>query len=148
MVDVSRWLAEQGLGHYADTFAENGIAGDILHELTDDELKELGLNLGGRKRLLKAIAALNVAPTADPPQRAEAAAPGVPREAERRQLTVMFVDLVGSTELAARLDPEEMREVIRAYQHAVTAEVARFEGHVAKFMGRRRARLFRLPQGP
>ena len=58
MVDVSRWLAEQGLGHHAEAFAENGIAGDILRELTDADLKELGLNLGDRKRLLKAIAAL------------------------------------------------------------------------------------------
>jgi class 3 adenylate cyclase len=127
MVDVSRWLAEHGLGHYADAFAKNGIAGDILRELTDADLKELGLNLGDRKRLLKAIAALDAGPVEQ--------TRGIPREAERRQLTVLFCDLVGSTELSARLDPEEMREVIRAYQHAVAAEVGRFEGHVAKFMG-------------
>ena len=65
MVDVSRWLAEQGLGHHAEAFAQNGIAGDILRELTDADLKELGLNLGDRKRLLKAIAALDAGPTQD-----------------------------------------------------------------------------------
>jgi hypothetical protein len=78
MLDVSRWLAEQGLGRHAETFAENGIAGDILRELTDADLKELGLNLGDRKRLLKALAALKATPTQD---RLEAAqhTPTVPR---------------------------------------------------------------------
>ena len=136
MLDVARWLAEQGLGHHAEAFAENGIAGDILRELTDADLKELGLNLGDRKRLLKAIAALD--PEAAQ-HRVESAkpitAPAAPREAERRQLTVMFVDLVGSTALSATLDPEDMREVIRAYQNTVAGEIERFEGHVAKFMG-------------
>jgi class 3 adenylate cyclase/tetratricopeptide (TPR) repeat protein len=136
MVDVSRWLAEQGLGHYAEAFAQNGIAGDILCELTDADLKQLGLNLGDRKRLLKAIATLDPE-TAQ--HRVESAkqitAPAVPREPERRQLTVMFVDLVGSTALSARLDPEDMREVIRAYQNTVAGEIERFEGSVANFMG-------------
>jgi class 3 adenylate cyclase len=135
MVDVSRWLAEQGLDHYAEAFAENGIAGDILRDLTDADLKELGLNLGDRKRLLKAIAALNGVPTAHPLERAAAAAPAVPREPERRQLTVMFVDLVGSTELASRLDPEDMAQVIRVYHGACTDAVERWGGHVAKYMG-------------
>jgi class 3 adenylate cyclase len=137
MVDVSRWLAEQGLGHHATAFAQNGIAGDILHELTDPDLKELGLNLGDRKRLLKAIAALPAAGLAR--DKAEAAGRTAPpleaRDAERRQLTVMFVDLVGSTALSAKLDPEEMRDVLRAYQNTVAGEVGRFEGYVAKFMG-------------
>ena len=102
MLDVARWLADQGLGHHAEVFAENGIAGDVLRDLTDADLKELGLNLGDRKRLLKAIAAL-AAGSAD--ARSETAEPTgtlvVSRDAERRQLTVMFVDLVGSTALAA-----------------------------------------------
>jgi class 3 adenylate cyclase len=134
MLDVARWLAEQGLGHHAEAFAENGIAGDVLRDLTDADLRELGLNLGDRRRLLKAIAALDQEPTRD---RTEASSlrPATPRDAERRQLTVMFVDLVGSTALSAALDPEDMREVIRAYQNAVAVEVTRFEGHVAKFMG-------------
>jgi class 3 adenylate cyclase len=136
MVDVSRWLAEQGLGHYAEAFAKNGIAGDILRDLTDTDLKELGLNLGDRKRLLKAIAALDAGPTQDRVMPAESiATAAVPREAERRQLTVMFVDLVGSTALSRRLDPEEMSQVLRDYQNTVAGEIARFEGHVAKFMG-------------
>jgi class 3 adenylate cyclase len=136
MLDVARWLAEQGLGHHAEAFAENGIAGDVLCELTDADLRELGLNLGDRKRLLKAIAAVTAAST---DARAETGEPtagaAVPREAERRQLTVLFCDLVGSTELAGRLDPEDMRKVLRAYQNTVAGEIGRFEGHVAKFMG-------------
>ena len=136
MVDVSRWLAEQGLGHHARAFAQNGIAGDILRELTDADLKELGLNLGDRKRLLRAIEALAAGPAQSQAATAEPAAASVaPRDAERRQLTVMFVDLVGSTALSAQLDPEDMREVIRAYQNTVAGEITRFEGHVAKFMG-------------
>jgi class 3 adenylate cyclase/predicted ATPase len=136
IVDVARWLAEQGLGQHAQSFAENGIAGDILRELTDADLKELGLNLGDRKRLLKAIATLDAGPTQGRAGPAEpTATPPVPRGAERRQLTVMFVDLVGSTALSQRLDPEETSQVLRDYQNMVAGEVTRFEGHVAKFMG-------------
>ena len=130
-MDVSRWLAEQGLGHHAEVFAKNGIAGDVLRDLTDTDLKELGLNLGDRKRLLKAIAALPAGSTdagAETPE--PTAGPAVPRDAERRQLTVMFVDLVGSTALAQRLDPEEMREVLCSYQNAVAGEIPRYEGHI------------------
>jgi class 3 adenylate cyclase/predicted ATPase len=136
MLDVARWLAEQGLGHHAEAFAENGIAGDVLRDLTDADLRELGLNLGDRKRLLKAIAALAAGSTdtrAETPE--PIATPAVPREAERRQLTVMFVDLVGSTELAARLDPEDMGRVIRAYHKTCAQVVERWGGHVAKYMG-------------
>jgi class 3 adenylate cyclase/tetratricopeptide (TPR) repeat protein len=134
MLDVARWLAEHGLGHHTEAFAENGIDGDILRDLTDADLKELGLNLGDRKRLLKAIAALD-AGTAEARATEPSTASAVPREAERRQLTVMFVDLVGSTELSAKLDPEDMREVLRAYQDASFGVITRYEGHVAKFMG-------------
>ena len=136
MLEVSRWLAEQGLGHHAEVFAKNGIAGDILRDLSDADLKELGLNLGDRKRLLKAIAALAAGSTDARAETAEpTATPVVPREAERRQLTVMFVDLVGSTELAAQLDPEEMAQVIRAYDGCCAAVIGRWGGHVAKYMG-------------
>ena len=136
MVDVSRWLAEQGLGHHAEVFAENGIGDDVLRDLTDSDLKELGLNLGDRKRLLRAIGALNAGSAQGLVGPAEpTATPAGSREAERRQLTVMFVDLIGSTELAGRLDPEDMSTLIRAYQNAVAGEIARFEGHVAKYMG-------------
>jgi class 3 adenylate cyclase/predicted ATPase len=134
MLDVSRWLAEQGLGHHAEAFAENGIAGDVLRELTDADLKELGLNLGDRKRLLKAIAALDQEPARD---RTEASSlrPVTPREAERRQLTVLFCDLVGSTELSRRLDPEEMSGVIRAYHRCCADVIGRWDGYIAKYMG-------------
>jgi class 3 adenylate cyclase len=137
MLDVSRWLAEQGLGHYAEAFAKNGIAGDILRELTDADLKELGLNLGDRKRLLKAIATLPAAMAAqDQAEAAGRTAPrAVARDAERRQLTVLFCDLVGSTELSGRLDPEEMSEVIRAYHRGCAGVIRRWDGYVAKYMG-------------
>jgi predicted ATPase/class 3 adenylate cyclase len=134
MLDVSRWLAEQGLGHHAKAFAENGIAGDILRDLTDADLKDLGLNLGDRKRLLKAIAALDQEPARD---RTEASSlrPVTPRDAERRQLTVLFCDLVGSTELSRRLDPEEMSGVIRAYHRCCADVIGRWDGYIAKYMG-------------
>ena len=136
MLDVARWLADQGLGHHAEAFAENGIAGDVLCDLTDADLKELGLNLGDRKRLLKAIAALEAGPTdglVQPAQRTTMTA--APREAERRQLTVLFCDLVGSTALAAKLDPEDMGQVIRTYHNTCTEAVERWGGHVGKYMG-------------
>jgi class 3 adenylate cyclase/predicted ATPase len=136
MVDVSRWLAKQGLGHHAGAFAENGITGDILCELTDSDLKQLGLNLGDRKRLLKAIAALEAESTQVRTETAEPKATlAVPREAERRQLTVLFCDLVGSTELATRLDPEDMGAVMSAYHRATAAVIERFDGHVARYLG-------------
>ena len=129
MIDVARWLAGLGLGHHVKAFRENGIGADVLRDLTDADLRELGLNLGDRRRLLKAIAAIE-------PRRSHPVEPlSVPREAGRRQLTVMFVDLVGSTALSAGLDPEEMGEILRDYQKVVAGEVVRFDGHVAKFMG-------------
>jgi class 3 adenylate cyclase/predicted ATPase len=128
-VDVEAWLRGLGLERYAPAFRDAELTADALRELTDGDLRELGLPLGPRKVVLKAIRGL-----AEP---SEAAAPGVPAPpaAERRQLTVMFADLVGSTALSGRLDPEEMREVLRAYQDAVSGAVARFEGHVAKLLG-------------
>ena len=148
MIDVSHWLAEQGLGHYAEAFAENGIAGDVLRDLTDADLKELGLNLGDRKRLLKAIAALDEELTQDGNRPDAAQKIRVKsREAERRQLTVMFVDLVASTELAARLDPEDMAQVIRAYHNCCSEAVGRWGGPCREVYGRWRLGLFRLAAG-
>jgi class 3 adenylate cyclase len=137
MLDVARWLAEQGLGQYAEAFVENAIDGDVLQTLSEDDLKELGVKaLGHRRKLLAAISLLGEeSPPTRPPEEGRTRTVEPSGIAERRQLTVMFADLVGSTELSARLDPEDMRQVIRAYQKAVAAEVARFEGHVAKFMG-------------
>ncbi|MGH6917722.1 MAG: adenylate/guanylate cyclase domain-containing protein, partial [Geminicoccaceae bacterium] len=131
---MRRWLEELALGQYAEVLAANDIDFGVLPELGDQDLKELGLSLGHRKKLLKGIAALSneagsIVPSVKPPTAPSRA------EAERRQLTVMFVDLVGSTALSAQLDPEDMREVIRGYQNTVAGEITRFEGFVAKFMG-------------
>ncbi len=114
---------------FAEAFVAAEITVDLLAELTEADLADLGLPLGPRKALLRAIREGREAPVAAAP------AASVPGAAERRQLTVMFVDLVGSTALSARLDPEEMGAVLRGYQNAVAGEIARFEGHVAKFMG-------------
>ncbi|WP_264296839.1 AAA family ATPase [Mesorhizobium sp. B1-1-8] len=123
-----------GLGEYADAFGSQEIDEEVLPSLTADDLTALGVtSIGHRRKLLSAIAALAENPTrpttAQPPP-----APSGAR-AERRQLTLMFVDLVGSTELAQALDPEDMREVILAYQQAVAREIARYDGRVAKLMG-------------
>ncbi len=136
MTDLSAWLASLGLERYAATFAENAIDHSLLPTLTADDLKELGVTaLGHRKTLLAAIAALAEAPASSPSAPTAPTATPPSSAAERRQLTVMFVDLVGSTALSAQLDPEEMGAVLRGYQNAVAGEIARFEGHVAKFMG-------------
>lgn len=133
MSDITAWLARLGLGKYIEAFTANAVDFDALRHLTEENLRELGLPVGPRRKVLAAIAALNT-DTLSPPSSVSAPAP--PRhEAERRQLTVMFIDLVGSTELSQRLDPEEMRDVFHAYQSAVSAEIARYEGYVAKFMG-------------
>ncbi len=109
-MDVGEWLDELGLGQYAKTFAENDIDGETLAGLTSDDLKELGVvSLGHRKKLLAAIATL---PDAEPSE-GPALAPAP--DAERRQLTVMFCDLVGSTALAERLDDEVLRDVLRRF---------------------------------
>ncbi|MGH8675757.1 MAG: ATP-binding protein [Burkholderiales bacterium] len=122
-LDVRSWLEAGGFGQFADLFESRQIDGDALPLLTDAHLKELGVPLGPRVKLLAAITQL-----------AAGAAPD-PSAAERRRLTVMFVDLVGSTMLSSRLDPEDMRDLIRAYQHAIAAEVARYDAHVAQYLG-------------
>jgi class 3 adenylate cyclase len=137
-MDVSAWLQRLGLGQYDAAFRDNEIDGKVLSTLTAEDLKELGVAaLGHRRRLLTAIAELGGSPVApwstavvvDPAPLASTDA------AERRQLTVMFCDLVGSTGMSARLDPEDMREVVRAYQGACSSAIARYDGFVAKFMG-------------
>jgi class 3 adenylate cyclase/predicted ATPase len=138
MADVGRWLEDLGLAQYARTFADNDIDLDVLPHLGEQDLEKLGVSLGHRKKLLHAIVALSAGPGA-PTVLATAEKPEPrpqPRAApERRQLTVLFCDLVGSTELSARLDPEDLRDVIGAYQTACAEVVARFEGHIAKFLG-------------
>ena len=133
-MDVGDWLRGLGLAQYEALFRENDIDTEVLAELTESDLTGLGVSLGHRKRLLKAIANLGSTETSAKP--ATSSPPQASLDtAERRQLTVMFCDLVGSTALSARLDPEDMRRVIRAYQDAVSGVVARYDGFVAKFMG-------------
>lgn len=129
--EIVDWLEGLGLARYADAFLENEIDLDTLAHLGDADLRELGLPMGPRKKLLVAIAA-RVESASSP---ASGAAGKTQGEAERRQLTVMFCDLVGSTALSGRLDPEDMRVVIHGYQSAVAGQVTRFQGHVAKYMG-------------
>ena len=138
-MDIAAWLRGLGLERYEPAFRENEIDVEVLPELTELDLVNLGLPLGPRRKLLKEIAALRQgvppAPAAEQPV-AMPAPPAAPlAEAERRQLTVMFCDLVGSTALSARLDPEELREVIGAYHRSVAEAVRRFDGFVAKYMG-------------
>jgi class 3 adenylate cyclase len=131
MQQVADWLEKLGLGQYAQRFAENDIDFVVLTKLTDANLKELGVtSLGHRMRLLEAIA--ERAAVAPPATLAESKASDT---AERRQVTVMFSDLVGSTALSARMDPEDLREIISAYQKCVAETVQRFGGFVAKYMG-------------
>jgi class 3 adenylate cyclase/tetratricopeptide (TPR) repeat protein len=132
-MDVAVWLRGLGLQQYEALFRENDIDAEVLSDLTDGDLEKIGVSLGHRKRLLKAIATLAGPPGASPA--ATTPIPPMADAAERRQLTVLFSDLVGSTALSARLDPEDMREVIRAYQDACSGAVARYDGFVAKFMG-------------
>jgi class 3 adenylate cyclase/tetratricopeptide (TPR) repeat protein len=137
-MNVAEWLRGLGLEQYVPAFRANDIDGEVLHRLTGEDLRELGVaSVGHRRRLLDAIGALrNGAPQPVTETTPAAAVPSaVFGEAERRQLTVMFCDLVGSTPLSVRFDPEDLREVIGAYHRSVTDTVARFSGFVAKYMG-------------
>jgi class 3 adenylate cyclase len=136
MQQVTDWLEKLGLGQYAQRFAENDISFAVLPDLTDQDLKEIGLSLGHRRQLLRAIAELpSRAKDAPKPAAAAAVSAASQDTAERRQVTVMFSDLVGSTALSARMDPEDLREVISAYQKCVAENVQQFGGFVAKYMG-------------
>ena len=134
-MDLWAWLRSLGLERYEAVFRDNEIDADVLHDLTDNHLREMGVALGARLKLLKAIAALS--PRAEPASRTSAVALAslAVDAAERRQVTVMFSDLVGSTSLSVRMDPEDLREVISAYQKCVAETVHRFDGFVARYMG-------------
>ena len=137
-MDIVVWLRSLGLGKYEAAFRENEIDEAVLPSLTAEDLKELGVTaLGHRRKLLDAIAALRseVSDRAPPAEAVPAADRSTVDTAERRQVTVMFSDLVGSTALSARMDPEDLREVISAYQKCVAETVRRFGGFVAKYMG-------------
>jgi len=132
MRGIAEWLASIGLSEYAQRFADNGIDLSVLRDLTEQDLKDLGVLLGHRRKMLRAIAGLDPAALAP----AETAIEPVPRdEAERRHLTVLFCDLVGSTALAARLDPEEMWRVIAAYHACIGEVIDRYQGMIARYMG-------------
>src|SRR5262252_3544898 len=134
MTPIEEWLGSLGLSEYADRFAENRIDLSILQDLTDQDLKDIGVVLGDRRRILRAIAELTGTVSATP--QLAAAPESKPRdEAERRQVTVLFSDLVGSTALSARMDPEDLRELISAYHKCVAEAVRRFEGFVAQYLG-------------
>ena len=137
MQEVADWLRKLGVDQYAESFAQHDIDFSILPDLSDQDLKELGVaSLGHRRQLFRAIAELTHGEPSLSKTIAELTAPTAPRDpAERRHVTVMFSDLVGSTALSARLDPEDLREVISAYQECVAETVQRFDGFVAKYMG-------------
>ncbi len=134
MSTIVGWLDGLGLAQYVRVFAENAIDSDILFDLTEADLEKLGIPLGDRKRMLKAIAdyqqgstrrtGITAAPVASPHS-----------EAERRHLTVLFCDLVGSTGFAVALDPEELSGIIRRFQDTCAAVIEHFGGHIGRFMG-------------
>ena len=137
-MDIAEWLRGLGLAQYAQAFIDNAIGWDVLPKLTAGDLKEIGvIAVGDRRRLLEAIVKISEVEVcqADPVPAADLAFPSSGDTAERRQLTVMFCDLVGSTALSSRFDPEDLRELIGAYHRCVAETVAQFDGFVAKYMG-------------
>jgi class 3 adenylate cyclase len=140
-MDLGDWLRSLGLERYEAAFRENEIDERVLPNLTAEDLKDLGVSIvGHRRKLLDALAALRNDASAPGPSSDLKTAPGAPSaspedRAERRHVTVMFSDLVGSTALSARMDPEDLREVISAYQKCVAETVQRFGGFIAKYMG-------------
>lgn len=150
MADLSQWLAQFGLEPLAGVLADNDVDLDILPDLTEQDFEKLGISLGQRRKLLKAIATLRdnsrIAP-GNPERQPVNPAPTAPApEAERRQVTVLFSDLVGSTALATALDPEDLSRLIKRYQDACAGAVARFDGYIAKFMGDGVLAYFGYPQ--
>ena len=134
MQHIAEWLEDIGLPEYARHFAENGIDISVLPHLTDQDLKEMGVLLGHRRKMLAAISRLGGASTSTPAS--SAGSEPQPREiAERRQVTVLFADMVGSTALSSRMDPEDLRDIISSYQNCVTQVVRRSGGFVARYMG-------------
>src|ERR1700685_2102996 len=151
MQQVANWLEKLGMSEYAKPFAENRIDFSVLPDLTDQDLEKLGVLLGDRRKMLRAIANLDNTPAAPPRAAASApplTVPPLPEAAgagERRYLTVMFCDLVDSTGIAARLDAEEWRDLVSSYLDAATAAVTEMRGHVAKKLGGRLMAVFRYP---
>jgi class 3 adenylate cyclase len=133
-MDIEAWLQGLGLERYITAFRDNKIDWEVLPRLTSEDLREIGVAaIGHRRKLLAAIAALGASAAITTPTAAVSDASAA--EAERRQLTVMFCDLVGSRPLSTRFDPEDLREIVGAYHRCVADTVARFGGFVAKYMG-------------
>ena len=131
---VAEWLENLGMSEYAECFAKNDVDISVLPDLTERDLKELGISLGHRRKMLAAIARrIGAVEAIPPPSSTETKPPDT--IAERRQVTVMFSDLVGSTALSAHMDPEDLREIISSYQKCVAEMVIQFGGYVAKYMG-------------
>jgi predicted ATPase/class 3 adenylate cyclase len=133
-VPLRQWLGSLGLEQYAQSFERNDVGLDVLNDLGDGDLEKLGVTLGDRKRLLRAIAGLQ-SKNSRPAAENSRAISTHELEAERRQLTVLFCDLAGSTQLSQQLDPEDLRSLMQAYQRTCSEIVARYEGHVAQYLG-------------
>ena len=148
-MDVGGWLRGLGLGQYETNFRDNKINADLLPRLTNDDLKDIGVSaLGDRLQLLDAIAVIaGAGPTADVPASPRKSAPskGLQASAERRPITVMFCDLVGSTSFAAKLDAEDWRTLVNAYLDEASAAVTELGGHVLKKLGDGLMALFGYP---
>lgn len=135
---TSTWLQGLGLERYAQVFAENGVDLKSLPLLSDGDLEKLGVLLGHRRTLLNAIAEAKESQATTSTAQARESPPvqeSVSAEAERRQLTVMFCDLAGSTELSTKLDPEQLRDLMQAYQRTCGEVIARYDGHIAQYLG-------------
>ena len=132
MTVIAEWLASIGLEEYAQRFADNGVDLSVVPDLTEQDLKDLGVLLGHRRKMLRAIAEFGRA-TLVPDKAPTKLIPG--EEGERRHLTVIFCDLVGSSALSARLDPEDMRQVIASYQTSIGEAISRHQGMIARYMG-------------
>src|SRR5580692_3113532 len=142
MTGIAEWLASIGLGEYAQRFGDNAIDISVLRDLTEQDLKDLGVLLGHRRKMLRAIAELKGHVLQTPP-----GTQPTPRDsAGRRQLTVMFCDLVGSSALSVRLDPEDLRAIIGAYYACIAEVIARNEGVIARYMGDGVLAYFGYPQ--
>src|SRR6266487_4462221 len=139
--DLAEWLGRHGLGQYVQTFAENNIEFSVLPDLTENDLQKLGVSLGHRKKLLRAIEALTAARqptgTTSAVSNVTVASPPLvqPREAEFRHITVIFCDLVGSTQLSEKLDPEDLQKLLDAYRGECSTAIRRYEGEVARYFG-------------
>jgi class 3 adenylate cyclase/tetratricopeptide (TPR) repeat protein len=137
MSDLQQWLESLGLGRYVDVFAKNDIDSEALADLTEQDLATLGVSLGHRKKLFRAISEYCSSPPQSPVPARDPGQPGqyATIKPERRHLTVLFCDLVGSTALSAQLDPEDLREILHEFQSYCSDAIQRYEGHIARFSG-------------